>query len=115
LALLLLSLLDSCNCPVWLVFSLALPLAAIAGVSSHDLIILALFALVNQVMGFGLFALGARMLPPMETALVTALDAPLAPLWVWLFLAETPSAATLIGGGIVLTAVIAHISFSSKP
>ena len=48
------------------------------------------------------------LLPLMETALITALEAPLAPLWVWLAFGETPEAATLIGGGVVLTAVLAN-------
>ena len=38
------------------------------------------------------------MLPAIETALIGALDAPLAPVWVWLCFAETPSGETLIGG-----------------
>ena len=81
---------------------------ATTGVDAGDIALLAAFALVNQVLGFGAFAIGARYLPPMETALVTALDAPLAPLWVWLFLSETPSRATLAGGAIVMVAVVAQ-------
>jgi len=50
------------------------------------------------------------MLPAIETALIGALDAPLAPVWVWLCFAETPSVETLIGGTIVFAAVIAHIA-----
>jgi drug/metabolite transporter (DMT)-like permease len=37
------------------------------------------------------------------------LDAPLAPLWVWLAFRETPSASTLIGGAIVFAAVGIHL------
>ncbi len=33
------------------------------------------------------------------------LEFSLGPVWVWLFLAETPTYATLIGGSIVITAV----------
>lgn len=83
-------------------------------ISLPDGITLALFALVNQVLGFGLFALGARLLAPMESALLTTLDAPLAPLWVWLFLAETPSAATLAGGAVILASVTGHILLQSR-
>ncbi len=90
-----------------------LPFATMNGVTPRDLGLLALFGLVNQVLGFGLFALGARLLPPMETALITALDAPLAPLWVWLILAETPGLATLSGGAIVMVAVIGHVGWTN--
>jgi drug/metabolite transporter (DMT)-like permease len=91
-----------------------LPLATLSTVTPADLAILAAFALVNQVLGFGLFAIGSRLLPPMETALMTTLDAPLAPFWVWLIFAETPSPATMLGGAIVLTAVLAHLWYTAR-
>jgi drug/metabolite transporter (DMT)-like permease len=91
-----------------------LPFASLVSVTNFDLGMLLIFGLVNQVAGFGLFALGAKYLPPMETALITALDAPLAPLWVWLVLSEQPGAPTLIGGTIVLTAVLTHIWWSNR-
>lgn len=90
------------------------PLGDPLSVSSHELWMLAAFGMVNSAIGLALFTLGARLLPAVETALIGALDAPLAPLWVWLFFAETPSAATLIGGLIVLAAVVAHITASSR-
>jgi drug/metabolite transporter (DMT)-like permease len=90
-----------------------LPFATLVGVSSHDMGLLGLFGIVNQVLGFGLFALGARLLPPMETALIVALDAPLAPLWVWLVFAETPALVTGLGGSLVLAAVFGHILWHS--
>jgi drug/metabolite transporter (DMT)-like permease len=91
-----------------------LPFANVGAVSTHDLGIRALFGLVNQVLGFGLFALGARLLPPMETALITALDAPLAPLWVWLVFTETPGQATIVGGCVVFAAVVGHILWGDR-
>ena len=98
------------TCAASLLSALAsLPFATLGGVSAHDMGLLGLFGVVNQVLGFGLFALGARLLPPMETALIVALDAPLAPLWVWLVFAETPATATVMGGSLVLVAVFGHI------
>ncbi len=85
------------------------PLGAPLAVSGHDLGLLALFGVVNFVVGLPLFTLGARRLPPIETALIGALDAPLAPLWVWLAFRETPSRSTLIGGAVVFVAVAAHL------
>jgi drug/metabolite transporter (DMT)-like permease len=82
--------------------------------SVEELGLLALFGLVNQVLGFGLFALGARLLPPMETALITALDAPLAPFWVWLVFAEVPGVATMLGGAVVFAAVTGHILYGQR-
>ncbi len=64
-----------------------------------------MFGVVNSALGLSLFILGARLLPSVETALITALDAPLAPILVWLVFNETPGLATLIGGSIVFIAV----------
>lgn len=89
-----------------------LPFAQLTGISVADLGLLAAFAIVNQVIGFGLFALGARYLVATETALLTTLEGPLAPLWVWLFLGIAPGVATLAGGGIVLGAVLVYLARS---
>jgi drug/metabolite transporter (DMT)-like permease len=78
-------------------------------VSSSDLLLLALFGIANSAVGITLFALGARYLPAIETALIGSLDAPLAPLWVWLAFNETPGVSTIVGGLIVFAAVGAHL------
>ena len=78
-------------------------------ITSYELLLLALFGLVNSAVGLALFTLGARLLPAIETALIGSLDAPLAPLWVWLFFNETPSGSTIAGGLIVFIAVAAHL------
>lgn len=81
---------------------------------ARDLLLLAGFGLINQVPGFVLVTVGARHLPPTATALLAALDAPLSPLWVWLVFAETPSATTLVGGLVVLLAVLWFIRRQSR-
>ncbi len=86
-----------------------LPFAKLTGFSGVQWLGFAAFGIVNQVIGFGLFAIGARMLPPTETALLTSLEVPLAPLWVWLVFGETQNTATFIGGALVLAAVIGYI------
>ncbi len=86
-----------------------LPLASLALPPAGQLVTLAGFGLVNSALGLGLFLAGSARLPPVQTALIGALDAPLAPLWVWLAFAEAPGAATLIGGSIVMAAVVWHI------
>lgn len=93
---------------------MALPFAGDIVVSLPDLGLLAAFGLVNSAIGLALFTLGARLLPAIETALIGAVETPLAPAWVWVFFAEVPSGATLIGGGIVLMAVLAHITYQNR-
>jgi len=73
--------------------------------TGNNLLLLALFGFINSAAGLALFTLGARLLPAMETALIGSLDAPLAPLWVWLAFSETPSGSAIIGGLIVFVAV----------
>lgn len=85
------------------------PFATLTGLSGQEFGLLLAFALVNQVLGFGLFILGAKLLPPMETALLGALEAPLAPLWVWIVLSEAPGRSSLLGGALVFIALIVHI------
>jgi len=85
------------------------PLGHPLQVSGHDLLLLAIFGLANSALGIGLFALGARYLPVVETALIGSLDAPLAPLWVWLAFNETPGGGTILGGLIVFAAVGAYL------
>lgn len=86
-----------------------LPMSNALSVSGYDLAWLAIFGIINSAVGLGLFTLGAKHLPAIETALIGSLDAPLAPLWVWLFFSETPGKATLVGGLIVFVAVVAHV------
>jgi drug/metabolite transporter (DMT)-like permease len=61
---------------------------------------------VGQIgLGLVLLTIGGRLIPAAEVALITLLEVVLGPLWVWIFLSEQPSAATLAGGAIVLGAV----------
>ena len=87
----------------------ALPMVSDWSISGVNWVLLALFGLSNSAAGLALFSLGARHLPSIETALIGALDAPLAPFWVWLVFGETPGLSTLVGGTIVFVAVLGHI------
>ena len=87
----------------------AMPFSLSAAADHLQWIELALFGISNSALGIMLFMLGSRYLPPVETALIGALEAPLAPAWVWLAFNETPGPRTLAGGLIVLAAVLAHI------
>jgi drug/metabolite transporter (DMT)-like permease len=90
------------------------PFSDALAVTPGELGLLAVFGLTQSALGIGLFALGARYLPAVETGLIGALDAPLAPLWVWLAFGETPSAATLIGGLVVFAAVGVYLAVGAR-
>ncbi|MCB6179197.1 DMT family transporter [Rhodobacter sp. Har01] len=87
-----------------------LPFATLDGLTVWNVFLMAGFGLLNSTLGFALFIYGSRHCPPVETALIGALETPLTPLWVWLVFAEQPTAATLAGGGIVMLAVLGHLS-----
>ncbi len=89
------------------------PLGHPTAVTGEALLLLLLFGLVNSAAGLAFFTLGARLLPPVETALIGALDAPLAPLWVWLAFAETPGISTIVGGSIVFVAVAVYVAIAA--
>ena len=52
------------------------------------------------------FNVAQRVVPASETALLLMSEVVLAPLWVWLFMGESASVSTLIGGAIILAAVL---------
>lgn len=86
--------------------------AVIAGQMGQSLAVPAPDALWAMAMGavtlsggMVLYELGSRVVPAAESALLSNIEVMLAPLWVWLFLGETASTATFLGGAILLVAV----------
>jgi drug/metabolite transporter (DMT)-like permease len=53
--------------------------------------------------------LGSRLLPSGQAALIATLETPLMPFWVWFAFQEMPSSRALVGGALVMGAVIADI------
>jgi drug/metabolite transporter (DMT)-like permease len=82
------------------------PFASAGSVSGTDVGLLTAFGITQIGLGFVLLTIGARLLPAGEVALITLLEIVLGPLWVWAALSERPSAATLLGGAVVLGAVV---------
>ncbi|MCB1491009.1 MAG: DMT family transporter [Rhodobiaceae bacterium] len=90
------------------------PLGDPLDVSGHDLLLLACFGLANSAIGLTLFVYGARLLPPVETALIGTLETPLAPLWVLIAFGESPGMSTVAGGLVVFIAVVWYIAVSAR-
>ena len=63
--------------------------------------------------GLPLFNLGHRSVPAARVSLLLMTEIVLAPLWVWIWPGETPRVGTLIGGAIVLAAVVWLVTKSS--
>jgi drug/metabolite transporter (DMT)-like permease len=88
----------------------AVGMARVYIVTWADLAWLAAFGALNLGLGLALFSYGARLLPAAIAALVGTLEPVLGPLWVWLVHGEVPAHRTLIGGGIVFAALLAHLA-----
>jgi drug/metabolite transporter (DMT)-like permease len=93
----------------WLCSSITFWFASPLSISGQDLGLIIAFGIIQNAMGLSLYTFGSRLVPASDAALLTALEVPLTPLWVWMIFAERPSTATLIGGPIVLAALFGHI------
>jgi drug/metabolite transporter (DMT)-like permease len=91
-----------------LVLALAAPFSHFGEATGKDIALLATLGICQIGLGFVFLTVGARLIPAAEVALITLLEIVLGPLWVWLFLSEHPATATLVGGAIVLAAVLAQ-------
>ena len=87
--------------------------AAPATIPGDDLVALA--ALGGGQIGLGLvfLTIGARLIPAAQVALITLLEVVLGPIWVWLAVGERPSTATLVGGAVVVAAVVVQATGSA--
>lgn len=74
--------------------------------SARDLGIGLAAGVVLLALPLPLFNRGGRDVPAPETSLLLMSEVVLAPLWVWLFVDETPADATLVGGVVILAAVV---------
>ncbi|CAN7330688.1 DMT family transporter [Mesorhizobium sp. LjNodule214] len=85
--------------------------ASAFAVSSHDMGFLFAFGVINLGVGLVFFATGARLVPAAVAALLGTFEPILGPIWVWLVHSEVPSARTIIGGAVVVIALLVHIGF----
>jgi drug/metabolite transporter (DMT)-like permease len=94
---------------------ISIPFASgITGIAGFDLLILAMFGCFQVALGLTLFFLGSRLLPSGQAALISTLETPLMPFWIWVAFAEVPTLRVLGGGALVMGAVIADIIGDSR-
>jgi drug/metabolite transporter (DMT)-like permease len=84
-------------------------------VSLHDLAIGMGMGAVLLGLGMVLYTLGSRALRAVDATLISNLEVLLGPVWVWLFLGETATQATLAGGAVLLVAVTANALTGLRP
>jgi drug/metabolite transporter (DMT)-like permease len=83
-----------------------IPFASPGEIGGDDLVWLAALGIGQIGLGFALLTVGARLIPAAQVGLITLLEVVLGPLWVWLALDERPSTLTLVGGAIVIGAIV---------
>jgi drug/metabolite transporter (DMT)-like permease len=84
---------------------IALPLALPLSASAKDVALLAFLGIFQLGLPCVFLVLASRSLLAPEIALLSLLEVVLGPLWAWLGASETPAAATVIGGLLVLAAL----------
>ncbi|MFZ5677867.1 MAG: DMT family transporter [Pseudomonadota bacterium] len=99
----------------WLCSLVTVWFAAPLSVTTQDLLLIAAFGVVQNASGLILYAIWSRKIPAAEATLIAALEVPFTPLWVWLFLGETPAGAVLVGGSVVMLALFGHILTEIRP
>lgn len=70
-----------------------------------DILIAAGMGAVTLTGGMFLYTTGSRAVPAAQATLLSLVEVLLAPVWAWLFLSETLSANTALGGTVLLAAV----------
>jgi drug/metabolite transporter, DME family len=78
-------------------------------VSFRNVGFLAIMALVQLAVPLIFFTKGARSVPAITLSLIVMLDAVLNPLWPWIVVNERPEHAALIGGSVIIAAVVISI------
>ena len=81
-------------------------------ISSHDIFLGFLAGFFQVGFGFIFITIGARSTPAAFVGIIMLTEAVLGPFWAWMFANENPPLTVLIGGSIVITAVV--IQFLNK-
>ena len=92
-----------------------LPFASPGEISGDDLGWLAALGIGQIGLGFVLLTIGARLIPAAQVGLITLLEVVLGPVWVWLALDERPGTLTLVGGAIVIGAIVLQTREAPSP
>ena len=71
----------------------------------NDIVISMSMGVFQVGMGLVIYTIGSRVVPAAELALLSMTEVLLGPLWVWIFIGETVSFYTLLGGTVLMLAI----------
>lgn len=90
-------------------------LATLTSISGHDLIGVGYLGIVQLGISYTLFTTGmARGVRSLDAGIVCYVEPVLNPVWVFLLLGERPSKWALLGGLIIIVAVISHMLLDAR-
>lgn len=93
----------------------SLPLAHPLNIATGDAVTLMLLGAFQIGLGVSLFLFALRHLPAAPVALLTLLEPIVGPLLVWLIIGEVPPTATMLGGTIVILALVMCAQATARP
>jgi drug/metabolite transporter (DMT)-like permease len=71
----------------------------------NDIVISVSMGVFQVGMGLVIYTIGSRVVPAAELALLSMTEVLLGPVWVWIFIGETTSFYTLLGGAVLMLAI----------
>lgn len=89
--------------------------AALGSVGRHDLLSVMYLGVIQLGLSYVLFTVGmARGVRSLDAGIICYIEPVLNPVWVFLVLGERPSRWALIGGIIIITAVVIHMLIDAR-
>ena len=79
-------------------------------INSNSLFYISITGLIILPVSFVLLSRAARMTPASNVSIIMLIETILGPLWVWAFISESPQLLTILGGAIVISALVYFFS-----
>ncbi len=83
-------------------------------ISPHDLFLGFIAGTFQLGFGFVLITIGSKNTPAAVVGIMMLTEAVLGPIWAWLFLNEIPPTSVILGGGIIIFAILFEFFLSKK-
>ena len=83
-------------------------------ISSHDILLAFIAGFFQVGLGFIFITIGAKKTLSAMVGILMMTEAVFGPFWAWMFLKETPQLIALIGGSIIIIAVLIQFFFLLK-
>ena len=83
-------------------------------ISPKDLFLSFLLGVTQIGFGFICITIGSKSTPSAMVGILMLTEAILGPLWAWLFIKEVPPTSVLIGGGIIIFAILLQFFYRKK-